>query len=113
MSTGKSKVGKTSKKRVSRSERRGLIFPVGRVFRYLKQGHYTERIGQNAPEYLTAVLDYLTAEIMELAGFAAKYYKKKRINPKHILLAIKTDDELNKLLSNITVSDGGVLQELS
>ena len=59
--------------------------------------------------YLAAVLEYLAAEVLELAGNAAKDQKKSRIVPRHILLAVRNDEELNKLLANTTISEGGVL----
>lgn len=62
--------------------------------------------------YLSAVLEYLAAEVLELAGNAAKDNKKNRINPRHILLAIRNDDELNKLMANTTIADGGVLPSI-
>jgi len=54
----------------------------------------------------------LAAEVLELAGNAAKDNKKNRINPRHILLAIRNDDELNKLMANTTIADGGVLPNI-
>lgn len=59
--------------------------------------------------YLAAVLEYLTAEIIELAGKAAQDHKKMRITPRHIMLAVKNDPELNDLLSDAIFSDSGVL----
>lgn len=55
-------------KAVSRSVKAGLQFPVGRIARLLKEGKYAERIGAGAPVYLAAVLEYLAAEVLELAG---------------------------------------------
>ena len=68
---GKGGRGKTGAKAQSRSSRAGLQFPVGRISRYLKQGKFAERVGAGAPVYLAAVLEYLAAEVLELAGNAA------------------------------------------
>ena len=70
--------GKTAKKAVSRSAKAGLQFPVGRVARYLKVGKYATRVGAGAPVYLAAVLEYLAAEVLELAGNASRDNKKTR-----------------------------------
>ena len=93
----------------SRSTRAGLQFPVGRILRYLRKGNYSKRVGSGAPVYLAAVMEYLTAEILELAGNAARDNKKLRIIPRHLLLAIKNDEELNQVLKGITISQGGVI----
>lgn len=56
--------GKTKgSKAVSRSQKAGLQFPVGRIARFLKAGKYAERVGAGAPVYLAAVLEYLAAEV--------------------------------------------------
>merc|ERR1712072_769298 len=91
---------------------RGLQFPVGRINRYLKQGKYATRVGAGAPVYLAAVLEYLAAEVLELAGNAARDNKKSRIVPRHIQLAIRNDDELARLMRDTTIAAGGVLPNI-
>ena len=109
---GKAKGKSNNTKQTSRSQRAGLNFPVGRIARFLKQGRYSERVGAGAPVYLAAVLEYLAAEVLELAGNAAKDNKKTRIVPRHIQLAIRNDEELNKLMANTTIANGGVLPNI-
>ena len=110
MAAGKGKSGgDKSKLTKSRSSRAGLQFPVGRIHRLLRKGNYAQRVGAAAPVYLSAVLEYLAAEILELAGNAARDNKKSRIIPRHLLLAIRNDEELNKLLGNVTIAQGGVI----
>ena len=96
----------------SRSVRAGLQFPVGRIHRQIREGRYAARVGAGAPVYLAAVLEYLAAEILELAGNAARDNKKVRIVPRHIMLAIRNDEELNKLLHDVTISAAGVLPNI-
>ena len=113
---GKGKAGRgnqTKNKSQSRSVRAGLQFPVGRIARYLKEGKYAQRIGGGAPVYLSAVLEYLTAEIVELAGNAAKDNKKSRIIPRHIQLAVRNDEELDTLMKGTTIASGGVLPKIN
>ena len=102
--------GKSGKKSVTKSAKAGLQFPVGRIHRYLKGS--APRIGAGAPVYLAAVLEYLCAEILELAGNAARDNKKSRIIPRHIQLAVRNDEELNKLLGGVTIASGGVLPNI-
>ena len=97
--SGRGKSGKARSKAKSRSARAGLQFPVGRVHRFLRKGNYAQRVGAGAPVHLAAVMEYLTAEILELAGNAARDNKKTRINPRHLQLAIRNDEELNKLMN--------------
>ena len=91
---GKGKGGRGDKKKAtSRSAKAGLQFPVGRVARHMKNARVASRIGAGAPVYLAAVLEYLTAEILELAGNAARDNKKTRIVPRHLQLAVRNEEE--------------------
>ncbi|KAG6918607.1 hypothetical protein DXG01_013018 [Tephrocybe rancida] len=118
--SGKGKAGKSggkasgdATKSQSRSAKAGLQFPVGRVHRLLKKGNYAQRVGAGAPVYLAAVLEYLAAEILELAGNAARDNKKQRIVPRHLQLAIRNDEELNRLLGHVVISQGGVVPHIA
>ncbi|GJN89119.1 hypothetical protein Rhopal_002093-T1 [Rhodotorula paludigena] len=114
-SGGKSTAAGGKTKSISRSQKAGLQFPVGRIDRWspapgarltrlskqlIRKGNYSKRTGAGAPVYLAAVLEYLVAEILELAGNAARDNKKSRITPRHLQLAIRNDDELDKLLDS-------------
>ena len=104
--------GTVQRKRLSKSARADLIFPVTRVGRYLRKACLKQRIRIGSPIYLSAVLEYLCAEVLELAGNAAKMNKKRKITPRHILLAVANDDELNQLFKGVTISQGGVLPSI-
>ncbi|CAF3164006.1 unnamed protein product [Rotaria socialis] len=93
---------------VSRSKKANLIFSVSRVENRLRKGRYAERLGSTAPVYLAGVLEYLVAEVVELAGDITHKSKRKRITPRDIALVIKNDDELNTLCSDVTIPEGGV-----
>ncbi|XP_067883427.1 histone H2A-like, partial [Heterodontus francisci] len=97
--SGRGKTGRKARSKAkSRSSRAGLQFPVGRVQRLLRKGNYAER--------------YLTAEILELAGNAARDNKKTRIIPRHLQLAVRNNEELIKLLGGVTIAQGGVLPNI-
>jgi len=80
--------------------------------------------------YLYVVLEYLAAEIIELAGNAARDNKKQRIVPRHLQFAIRNDEECvmcplhqlptykviyrpSKLLGNVIISQGGVVPHIN
>ena len=93
--------------KVSASARAGTLFPVGRMNRLLKQGRFSARQSSSAGCFMAGVLEYLTVEILELAGNVCEQHKKKTIAPKHLNLGVRSDDELSKLMSEVVISQGG------
>ena len=68
-------------KQVSRSQRAGLQFAIERLVRYLKEGGYASRVGGAASVYMAAVVEYIVAVALELAGDAVRNYTHMRIIP--------------------------------
>lgn len=101
----KSDVGK-------KTERAGLEFSVPRVETFLRSVMPKTRISEDAPVYAAAVIQYLLEEILELSVNAARDNKRMRIIPRHLVLVIKNDEELNKLFSHIDIAQGGVIPNI-
>eukprot|EP00088_Acartia_fossae_P015735 TRINITY_DN18696_c0_g1_i1.p3 TRINITY_DN18696_c0_g1~~TRINITY_DN18696_c0_g1_i1.p3 ORF type:complete len:162 (-),score=43.58 TRINITY_DN18696_c0_g1_i1:94-579(-) len=115
MATPKKSAKRVAKKSAGgKQSKSGLIFPTGRVSSLLKKGRYSKRVSGSSGVYMAAVLEYLTAEMMDLAVKAATQHKKdnRRITPRHITLAVRNDRDLNALLQNATFASGGVLPSM-
>lgn len=105
---GKTNVGKS----VSRTTRAGLVMPVGRIAGKLKKGRYSSRVGSGASVYAAAVMEYVAAEILELAGNVTKDNKRTRITPRFLQTAIQNDADLKKLVKGAIISGGGVMPHI-
>nr|QBK85671.1 MAG: histone 2A-domain-containing protein [Marseillevirus LCMAC101] len=94
-----------------KSTRAGLSFSVPRTQKLMMRMSSVQRKTGDAAVYITAVCEYLMAEVMELAGNAAKDQKRVRVTPRHIKIAIYNDEELCILYKD-TVFAGGVLPDI-
>merc|ERR1712159_260490 len=74
-----------------------------------RNGRYSNRVSPGAGIFCSAVLEYLMAEIVELAGNACSDNKRKTINPRHLMLAVRNDEELSQLFSKAIIPGAGVL----
>ena len=67
---------RTRKKPVTQSIKAGLIFSVGRCASAFRRGRYSDRFGKGAAIFMAAVLEYISCEILELAGNLTEEHKK-------------------------------------
>ena len=74
----------------------------------MRRDSLNDRIGKQGAIALTSALEYLTSEILEIAGNLAQEARKKRIVNRHLMLGIQTDDELAKCFNGIIMYQGGV-----
>lgn len=100
---------RSKRKRMSKSQRAGLVFPVSRINNRIKEGKYAKRSGVTAGVYMAGVLEYMAAEVVEIAGRIAEGDKRHRITPRHIQLAILGDEEISVLTKGIIIPRGGVI----
>jgi len=98
-----------------------LLFPVKTIKRNLKGMFGMKKTYKNSRKegtnitlesaiFTAAVIEYLTAEVLELSGECSKQMKKTRIVPRHIMSAVRMDEELNVLFPrSTTIASAGVL----
>ena len=104
--------GHVKKLRRTLSQRACLQFPVARVGRHLRCGFYAPRVGVTASVFLSAVMEYPTAEVLELAGNVTIENKKMRITPRDILLSMQHDEELSEIFESVTIAKGGFVPDI-
>ncbi|CAG8461212.1 11551_t:CDS:1 [Ambispora gerdemannii] len=91
-------------------EKTGLVLPIGRINHHLAKGPHQPssdkklklRIPTATPIYVTAVLEYLVSEILELSGEFAQSEKIPRILPRHLILVMQNDEELKNLFASLS-----------
>lgn len=100
------------RKRIRSNEKADLIFPVARLLRQMKDDRLAYKVSAKSAVFIATVLEYMTAELLELAGenAANEKYKKKMIKPRHIHLAVSQDEELKEYIGkNVIIPTGGVI----
>ena len=105
----------SAKPSVSKSQRSGLTLPISRIDRIMKGYLHKKgtpakkgptRVGATAAVCMTAVAEYLSAEILEIAGKHTKAAKRKRMTPDDIALSIHSDEDLARVFKGYSVYTG-------
>ena len=107
-------VKKTKK---SGQARAGIWFGTGRTQAAFRAGRYADRYSKSAGVFMAGVLQYLTQEIFDLAvdvrDSMPKSKKGHRLTPRMLTLAIRRDEELNKLFAATQIVQGGILPNIN
>ncbi|KAJ6639815.1 Histone H2A-IV [Pseudolycoriella hygida] len=101
-----------SKKAQTKSQRANLSMSVASIERNLRKYSRPKRVSPLAAVYTAAVLEYLCIEVLDSAGAVSTQNKRKRIVPRHIMLAIEKDAELKELLGNVTIPYSGIMPKI-
>lgn len=94
----------------TRQNKAGIIFPPSITEKFLRNFGYSKiMVTTCAPVCLAAVIEYITAEIIELASNFAKDNKRIRLTIRDLEMGIRNDSELNELFNkqNIYFLGGG------
>ena len=90
----------------TRSSRAGLIFPVGRIASYIKAGNYAPQTSEKAAIAMSAILELLVRELLDVANRVAIKEGVKRINPSHIKSALELDEDFKNLATRYNMITG-------
>lgn len=94
------------RKSQSMQSRAGLQFPVSRI-RNLMRRFGPSKLGSRSAVYVTAVLEYVVAEVLELSSAVAREHKRTRITPRQIMLALYSDEEMRRFVTKTAIIRGG------
>ena len=94
-----------------KTKKAGLKVPPSRI-RKIIADTCKQKIGATASVYCAAVVEYIIAEILQLAGNSTTDKKRKVLSSRDLFMAINQDEELHKLVKNklnIEILTGAVL----
>lgn len=97
---------------LAKSTRAGLIFPVGRIYRHLRKGSFAKRIRVKAAVFLTASIQYMVEEVLELAGDVSSRLNYVRVTPRHVMYACRQDTELRQFFQHVIFSQAGTMPKI-
>ena len=104
------------KKRVTSHEKAGVVFPVARILGLMKDSGVAQRISPNAAVQAATLLEYLTAELLEVSGEVCTQEskgKRKMLKPRHISIALKNDPDLKEVCGkDIIIPTAGVMPSI-
>ena len=101
-------------RKLSRSEKAGLVFSVSKTEKRLRKHLQGYKISSNVPIYMTAVIEYISAEILDLSSMVTRHERNKhaRITENHLYKAIQSHEPLCTLFKNIIIPNSGVIQDI-
>ncbi|XP_037009553.2 histone H2A-Bbd type 2/3-like [Artibeus jamaicensis] len=102
---GSSGTGHHRQRRIrTRTSRAELLFSVSHVERLLREGHYARHLTSSAPVFLAAIIQYLTATVLQLAGNEAQRSGCRRITPELVDMAIHNNALISVFFEGVIVS---------
>ena len=81
----------------------GLVFSVRSVHALVKSCSKDKVVTRKVALFITAMLEFIVADIIELAGYRAIYKKRKRITVDHVEFGIDEDSELPTTVYRIVI----------
>ncbi|GBP90009.1 Histone H2A [Eumeta japonica] len=99
------------KERRSRVRIEPVFTPVGRIHRLLRKGNYAERVGAVLPSTWPPLWN-ISPPRCSSWPVTRRATTRRPGSSLDIQLAIRNDEELNKLLSGVTIAQGGVLPNI-
>ena len=84
-------------------------FPTAHVRDHIRS-FAPDEVAAGAPEYMAAVLEYVTADVLQRAGDAARSGAASHITPHHIRQAVRGNADLTELVGEKALEEGGLLR---